>query len=90
MYSSSYHADEVDPQKNLSSRLQRSAARFLSVHLPRATGQNHKASNNGQRSGIHPYLQRNNIKAVIITYDKSLLPCQSLIKQSSFRLLVVT
>lgn len=33
-----YHADEVNSQENLPSRLQRSAARFLPVHLPCPTG----------------------------------------------------
>lgn len=75
----SYHADEVDSQENLSSRLQGSAARFLSVHLPRPTGQNQEASNNGQRSGIHSYLQGNIVQAVI-THSKFLLQCLYLIK----------
>lgn len=33
-----YHTDEVNAQENLPSRLQRSAARFLPVHLPCPTG----------------------------------------------------
>lgn len=58
----SHHADEVDSQENLSSRLQRSAASFLSVHLARPAGQNQEASDDGQRSGIHPYLQGDTVQ----------------------------
>lgn len=63
----SYHADEVDPQENLPSRLQGSAAGFLSVHLPRPAGQNHEASDDGQRSGVHPNLPGNNTLAEMTT-----------------------
>ncbi|TNN84863.1 hypothetical protein EYF80_004908 [Liparis tanakae] len=56
--------DEVNSQENLSCGLQGPAARLLSVHLPRPAGQNQKASNDGQRSGIHSYLQGNNVQAV--------------------------